>query len=68
MIDPATIGNGEEQHELLEPLFNLISIQYAYRHTDGELFKCIARTESDEADALEAAHQRRDLWLKRKAS
>lgn len=34
-------------------------VQYDYRHTDGELFSCVAQS-------LEAARSRRDEWLKRR--
>ena len=36
-----------------------IYYQYDYRHTDGELFSCVAPT-------LENARKRRDSWLKDK--
>ena len=35
--------------------------QYDYRHTDGELFSCIA-------PSLVAARERRDQWLSNKAA
>ena len=35
--------------------------QYDYRHTDGELFSCVA-------PSLEAARARRDEWLASKAA
>ncbi len=34
-------------------------VQYDYRHTDGELFSCIAGT-------LEECRERRDKWLNAK--
>lgn len=33
--------------------------QYDYRHTDGELFSCVA-------DTLSVCRQRRDEWLSKK--
>ena len=33
------------------------AVQYDYRHTNGELFSCVAPT-------LEAARQKRDNWLR----
>lgn len=33
--------------------------QYDYRHTDGELFSCVA-------DTLSVCRQRRDEWLNKK--
>lgn len=38
---------------------NLERVQYDYRHTDGELFSCVA-------GSLEDARARRDTWLSRK--
>ncbi|WP_294346924.1 DUF3873 family protein [Prosthecochloris sp.] len=35
-------------------------VQYDYRHTDGELFSCIA-------DNIALARSRRDVWLQKKA-
>ncbi len=35
--------------------------QYDYRHTDGELFSCVAPT-------LKECRQRRDEWLNKKAN
>lgn len=35
--------------------------QYDYRHTDGELFSCVA-------PSLEAARAKRDQWLSDKAA
>lgn len=63
-LNPQAIGNGQEQHEYYrgpkrpgKPALQLC--QYDYRHTDGELFSCIAPT-------LEAARAKRDEWLNRK--
>ena len=34
-------------------------VQYDYRHTDGELFSCVAKS-------LDEARERRDAWLSKK--
>ena len=34
-------------------------VQYDYRHTDGELFSCVA-------NSLEEARERKNKWLKNK--
>ena len=34
-------------------------VQYDYRHTDGELFSCVAKS-------LDDARSRRDAWLDKK--
>lgn len=34
-------------------------VQYDYRHTDGELFSCVAKS-------LDDARSRRDAWLAKK--
>ena len=36
-------------------------VQYDYRHTDGELFSCVA-------PSLEDARKRRDAWLEKHQS
>lgn len=63
-LNPQAIGNGQEQHEYYtapkrpgKPALKLC--QYDYRHTDGELFSCVAPT-------LEAARSKRDEWVKNK--
>ena len=48
---------GEERHEYFTPAF----AQYDYRHTDGELFSCVAPT-------LEECRRRRDQWLNKKTN
>ena len=40
---------------------NVRMVQYDYRHTDGELFSCVARS-------LDEARERRDTWLSRKSN
>lgn len=66
-LNPQNIGPGEEQHETFNLSAALVGrrragqkrVQYDYRHTDGELFSCVAV-------ALEAARARRDEWLARR--
>ncbi|WP_304721991.1 DUF3873 family protein [uncultured Alistipes sp.] len=54
---------GEERHEYFTPAFarrtKMRFCQYDYRHTDGELFSCVAPT-------LEECRRKRDEWLQRK--
>lgn len=54
---------GEERHEYFTPAFARRTkkrfCQYDYRHTDGELFSCVAPT-------LEVCRRRRNEWLRRK--
>lgn len=56
---------GEERHEYFTPAFARRTkkrfCQYDYRHTDGELFSCVAST-------LEECRRRRDEWLQLKTS
>lgn len=51
---------GEERHEYftlsLSPRRKKRFCQYDYRHTDGELFSCVAPT-------LEECRVKRDIWL-----
>lgn len=59
-LPPRNLGNGQEQYEtftsrmLREPS---TYIQYDYRHTNGKLFSCVAKT-------LDDARARRDQWIK----
>ena len=50
----------EERHEyftlILSPRRKKRLCQYDYRHTDGELFSCVAPT-------LEECRVKRDIWL-----
>jgi len=62
MLNPSTLKNGHEQHETF--MFasinkSRLSVQYDYRHTDGELFSCVKPT-------LEKCIEARDSWLKQK--
>ena len=54
---------GEERHEYFTPAFARRTkkrfCQYDYRHTDGELFSCVAPT-------LVECHRKRDEWLNKK--
>lgn len=54
---------GEERHEYFTPAFTRRTkkrfCQYDYRHTDGELFFCIAPT-------LVECRRKRDEWLNKK--
>ena len=54
---------GEERHEYFTPAFARRTkkrfCQYDYRHTDGELFSCVAST-------LEECRRKRDEWLNKK--
>ena len=57
-----TISNcptGQEDYVEFEATFHPgeMRVQYDYRHTNGKLFSCIAKT-------LEAARAKRDEWLK----
>ncbi|MCM1301197.1 MAG: DUF3873 domain-containing protein [Bacteroides cellulosilyticus] len=54
---------GEERYEYFTPTFDRRTgkryCQYDYRHTDGELFSCVAPT-------LEECRRKRDEWLNKK--
>ncbi len=54
---------GEERHEYFTPAFARRTkkrfCQYDYRHTDGELFSCVAPT-------LEECRRMRDEWLNKR--
>ena len=54
---------GTEQYEVFYIGYRLRSkrYQYDYRHTDGELFSCVAPT-------LTECHRKRDEWLNKKAT
>ena len=62
-----SIGNGQEQYEFFEVEHlarrgkDATRVQYDYRHTDGKLFACVAKT-------LEDARAKRDQWLMKKAA
>jgi hypothetical protein len=56
----AKVRKGEENYEHYHSSFDdKIRVQYDYRHTDGELFSCIAKT-------LEQAKEKRNAWLREK--
>lgn len=62
MLHPETLINGQEQHEQfyvhhLRKNF----VQYDYRHTDGELFSCVA-------PSLEKCIQKRNAWINKKVT
>jgi len=61
MNSPKFLENGEEQ---FESYFSRISkrnfIQYDYRHSDGELFSCVANT-------VEEARNKRDKWIEKRS-
>ncbi|MBD5358135.1 MAG: DUF3873 family protein [Bacteroides sp.] len=58
-----TTAPGTEQYEVFYIGFRNRSkrYQYDYRHTDGELFSCVAPT-------LTECRRKRDEWLSRKAN
>lgn len=62
MLDPSILKNGEEQ---FENYFSRISKrwfwQYDYRHTDGELFSCVANNQKE-------AREKRDKWISKRES
>lgn len=47
---------GEERFEKYNSSVGGVMVQYDYRHTDGELFSCVAKT-------LEECRTKRDKWL-----
>jgi C4-type Zn-finger protein len=59
----STCAVGSEQYEIFhmfgKKLVKNIRCQCDYRHTDGDLFSCIARD-------LESAREKRDEWLNNK--
>jgi hypothetical protein len=60
MLHAKDLINGQEQHEkFYSSVRRSYWIQYDYRHTDGELFSCVART-------LEICIQKRNQWINRK--
>lgn len=63
-LNPQSLGNGREQYEYFSGPKRTGKpapkrCQYDYRHTDGELFSCVAPT-------LDEARARRDAWLANK--
>jgi hypothetical protein len=62
MLNPQNLTNGNEQHEIYNAPGRGSKpgpkrCQYDYRHTDGVLFSCTAKS-------LEDARARRDKWVK----
>lgn len=58
----STCAAGQENYEFFtvrNGRKRLNRVQYDYRHTDGELFSCVARS-------LEDARERKDEWLANK--
>jgi len=67
-LNPQNVKPGQEQHEYYYPHFRgkrnfnapgTKLCQYDYRHTDGDLFSCIAET-------LDQCREKRDEWLSKK--
>ena len=64
-LNPQNLDNGAEQYEFFtfgKHMGRKLAgkrCQYDYRHTDGELFSCVALS-------LEAARAKRDTWLEGK--
>jgi hypothetical protein len=61
MLDPKNLAPGHEQHEIFNTPGRMgrpgsKRCQYGYRHSDGELFSCVAVS-------LEAAREKRETWL-----
>lgn len=59
----STCPRGEERWEPIKMPHNkrVNGVQYDYRHTDGELFSCVALN-------LALAQEKRDKWLENKNS
>lgn len=63
-LNPQTIATGQEQYEFFNVRHlrkNATRVQYDYRHTDGKLFSCVAKT-------LDDARARRDQWIEKNAA
>ena len=66
-LNPQAIATGQEQYEFFEVEHlarrgkNATRVQYDYRHTDGKLFSCVAKT-------LDDARARRDQWIEKNAA
>lgn len=61
MLDPKSLGEGQEQWEEFVPSHlkrhpDNILVQYDYRHTDGSVFSTVAKS-------LDLARERRDKWI-----
>ena len=60
-LNPQALVNGQEQFEAYQSkVVNRRMIQYDYRHTDGDLFSCVAHI-------LLQARRKRDRWLEAKS-
>ena len=60
MINPKDLSPGQEQFEKYQSrAVNRQMVHYDYRHTDGQLFSCVAHT-------LLQARRKRDRWLEAK--
>ena len=60
MFNPCeNLGYGEEQHKRMKVPFGDRNYFYDYRHTDGELFRCVKKT-------LTECRAARDEWLEKK--
>ncbi len=45
MLNPKNLANGQEQYETFRSnITRKTTVQYDYRHTDGELFSCVKPT------------------------
>lgn len=66
-LNPQAICNAQEQYEFFEVEHlarrgkDATRVQYDYRHTNGKLFSCVAKT-------LEDARTKRDQWLAKNAA
>lgn len=66
-LNPQAIATCQEQYEFFEVEHlarrgkDATRVQYDYRHTDGKLFSCVAKT-------LEDARAKRDQWLAKNAA
>ncbi|MBR5043016.1 MAG: DUF3873 family protein [Bacteroidales bacterium] len=59
----STCPSGKEQHETFYLTIGrkkVRRVQYDYRHTDGELFSCVATS-------LDEARRKRNEWLSKKS-
>ena len=60
-LNSGTLAKGQEQFERYQStVVNRRMVQYDYRHTDGDLFSCVAHT-------LLQARRKRDRWLEAKS-
>ena len=60
-LNSGALAKGQEQFERYQStVVNRRMVQYDYRHTDGDLFSCVAHT-------LLQARRKRDRWLEAKS-